>query len=285
MDPHLLRTFVTVAEHASFSAAATHLGYTQSAVSQHIAALEADLGTQLLHRRPVTPTPAGRRLLEHAAPILLRISTARADLQRLAATLPTTLIVAITPLSDVAKALAVVRRLHPGTDVHLTVCPRDAVVAGVADGSFSLGLVDGVAAPSDPLNLAVPLRTTALTHQPLAVALPNNHPLASRTGLSLHDLADARWIDAPDVAAPLTTLRAATDSDAFRCAFTYTGTDLHTLLTLIAAGHGLAVLPASVTTRGVATIPVTTPRLVHRTELLHGALPDAAAAALTAALT
>lgn len=55
MDPHLLRTFVAVARLASFSEAARELGYTQSAVSQHIAALEQDLGAPLLTRRPVAP--------------------------------------------------------------------------------------------------------------------------------------------------------------------------------------------------------------------------------------
>ncbi|WP_143576788.1 LysR family transcriptional regulator, partial [Streptomyces acidiscabies] len=85
MDPHLLRTFVAVARLASFSEAARELGYTQSAVSQHIAALEQDLGAPLLTRRPVTPTPAGDRLLEHAKPLLLRLDAARADVARIAA--------------------------------------------------------------------------------------------------------------------------------------------------------------------------------------------------------
>lgn len=82
MDPHLLRTFVAVVEHRSFSAAAQALGYTQSAVSQHIAALENDLGTRLVERRPVGPTTAGERLMEHAAPLLLRLNAARADVAR-----------------------------------------------------------------------------------------------------------------------------------------------------------------------------------------------------------
>ncbi|MEV4899554.1 LysR family transcriptional regulator, partial [Nonomuraea sp. NPDC055795] len=66
MDSRLLRTLVRVAGLGSFSAAAEELGYTQSAVSQQIAALEADLGLPLLRRRPVELTEAGARLLEHA---------------------------------------------------------------------------------------------------------------------------------------------------------------------------------------------------------------------------
>ncbi|MEV5966617.1 LysR family transcriptional regulator [Kribbella sp. NPDC051952] len=288
MDPHLLRTFVAVAEHGSFSAAADHLGYTQSAVSQHIAALEHDLGTPLLRRRPVVPTPSGERLLEHAGPILLRLDAARADIRRTIADPPGTLTIAASPLaaaSRLAAALREVRRTRPGTEVAVTVCGREAVVQGVAAAEFDLGLVDGVAAPSDPLRLsdAGPVRTSAVAHEDLVAALPTDHPLAGRRGLALNDLADARWIDAPDLGAPLSTLRAATGSDAFRPALTYTGTDLQTLLTLVMAGHGLTVLPRSAATP-VAAVPVTTPRLVHRIELLHGHLDAPAGAALAAAL-
>ncbi|WP_328997380.1 LysR family transcriptional regulator [Kribbella sp. NBC_00709] len=293
MDPHLLRTFVTVAECGSFSAAAERLGYTQSAVSQHISALENDLGTPLLRRRPVVPTPSGERLLEHAAPILLRLDAARADVRRAVTAPPTTLTLATTPLaagsgrSVLSVALRQVRRVHPGTEVTLTVCGRDEVVEGVAAGTFALGLVDGVAAPSDPLRLSdtVRLRTSPVAHDDLIVALPNDHPLAGRRGLSLKDLADARWIDAPDIATPLPVLRTTTGSNGFRPAFTYTGTDVHTLLTLIADGHGLAVLPRSTEAPHLAAVPLTGPRLVHRTELLHGHLSEPAAAALAAALS
>ena len=52
-------------------------------MSQQIAALENDLKVPLLHRRPVTPTEAGARLLEHAEPILLRLDAARADVTRM----------------------------------------------------------------------------------------------------------------------------------------------------------------------------------------------------------
>ncbi|MFF0269530.1 LysR family transcriptional regulator [Kribbella sp. NPDC004536] len=287
MDPHLLRTFVTVAERGSFSAAATQLGYTQSAVSQHIAALETDLGTPLLRRRPVVPTPAGERLLEHAGPLLLRLDAARADVRRTVSAPPSTLTLAASPLAaaSLVGLLAEVRRTHPGTEITLTVCGRSDVVAGVAAGTFALGATDGIAAPMDPLHLsdAVQLLTTPLAHEDLVIALPPNHPLTR--GVSLQELVDARWIDAPDLAAPLPALRAAAGSDALRPAFTYNGTNLHTLHTLIAAGHGLAVLPRSAAAQELATVPLTSPRLVHRTELLHGHLTEPAAEALAAALS
>ena len=91
VEAQLLRTFVAVARLGSFSAAAVELGYTQAAVSQQIAALESELKTQLLNRRPVGPTEAGARLLEHAGPILLRLDAARADVARMTSTPAATL--------------------------------------------------------------------------------------------------------------------------------------------------------------------------------------------------
>lgn len=105
MDPHLLRTFVTVVRLGSFSAAATELGYTQAAVSQQIATLETDLKVTLLTRRPVTPTEAGARLLEHADPILLRLDAARADMDRLALAPQGRLDVGLTPFAGGAVNL------------------------------------------------------------------------------------------------------------------------------------------------------------------------------------
>lgn len=261
MDPHLLRTFVAVVRHRSFSAAAGELGYTQSAVSQHIATLEADLGVPLLTRRPVLPTTAGERLLDHAAPLLLRLDAARADVRRAAAGPPRRLVVAASPLAA-PDAVGHVRG-------SLSVAPRAEVAAGVATGEFDLGFVDGVVAPSDPLHLpaAAGVRAAVVAERPLVVALPPGHPLARRPGLRLDDLVDARWIDAPETAAPLGDLRAAIGSDGLRAATSYSGTDAATLPALVAAEHGLAVLP-----EGAAPgVPLAWPKLVHRVERLSPA--------------
>ncbi|MEU6506343.1 MULTISPECIES: LysR family transcriptional regulator [unclassified Streptomyces] len=280
MDPHLLRTFVTVARLASFSEAARELGYTQSAVSQHIAALEQDLGAPLLTRRPVTPTTAGERLLEHAGPLLLRLDAARADVARMAAAPQHGLTLATTPTGLGPAVLAAL----PPAGVTVRVLARAEIPAAVATGTADLGLVDGPAAPSDPLRLpdVAPLTTHGVAEEPVSVLLPAGHPLAGRAGLRLGDLADARWLDAPDAALPLAALRAANGGGALRSALRYEGTDLHTVTALAAAGHGLVLLPRSAATAvpGTTAVPLTAPRLVHRTELLHGGAPGPAAAEL-----
>ncbi|MCX5504975.1 LysR family transcriptional regulator [Streptomyces sp. NBC_00053] len=292
MDPHLLRTFVAVVEHRSFSAAAQALGYTQSAVSQHIAALENDLGTRLVERRPVGPTAAGERLMEHASPLLLRIDAARADVARVGRTHTAALTLACSPAAltpRVAGDLARLRTDTAGLAVDVEVLGRAAVAQAVLTGAADLGLIDGAAAPSDPLPMpdTGPVTGLAVAEGPLAVLLPTDHPLAHRRTLRLFDLADAHWIDAPDTAVPLAQLRAAANTDGFRPHLTYHGTDVHGLGTLVAAGHGLAALPLSLAPAlpGTAGIRLSAPRLVHRTEVLHPRAPSAVAQALVAALT
>ncbi|MFI9360708.1 LysR family transcriptional regulator [Kitasatospora sp. NPDC053057] len=287
VDPQQLRTFATVARLASFSEAARELGYTQSAVSQQIAALEADLGTALLVRRPVGPTVAGRRLLEHAVPLLVRLEAARADVARLAGAPSARLVLGATPLAvgaALGRALGEVRRAYPQVEPVVRVLAQDVLAARVATGEVDLALIDGLAAPSDPLPLPEvgPLTTVAVDEQPVAVALPAGHPLAGRTGLALADLSAARWLDAPDLAPTAARLRAATGTDGFRPATRYRGTDLHGLLALVATGHGLTLLPEPVVARapGVDHAPIAAPRLVHRTELVHGSLPEGPAALL-----
>jgi DNA-binding transcriptional LysR family regulator len=309
VDPHLLRTFVTVVRLGSFSAAATELGYTQAAVSQQIATLETDLKITLLTRRPVTPTEAGARLLEHAGPILLRIDAARADLRRMTQTPAATLVVGVTPLATMARGglvpgeggmvavgLAAVRQRMPRTDVTVRLGSRPAVATGVARGELDIGLIDGLAAPGDSLPVLAPLSAIGVGESELGIVVPADHPLAGRAGLRLADLVDARWIDAPDVA-PLSDVRRVAGTEGFRAALRYEGTDILSLVALAAAGHGLTLVPAWVAgaregagvkevagAGRIVAVRVTDPQVVHRVEVIHGTLRMGSAAAELAAL-
>src|SRR5438309_838867 len=150
VEAQLLRTFVAVARLGSFSAAASELGYTQAAVSQQIAALENDLKTQLLNRRPVTTTEAGARLLEHAEPILLRLDAARADVMRMTKTPPATLLVGVTPLAGASSALGTalsdLRHRVPRLDIAVHTRNRQEIATAIARGELDLALTDGLIA-------------------------------------------------------------------------------------------------------------------------------------------
>jgi DNA-binding transcriptional LysR family regulator len=112
-------------------------------------------------------------------------------------------------------------------------------------------------------------KATGVAESPAVVAVPARHPLARRAAVELSDLADAYWIDAPEVA-PYTRLPV----DGLRASLRYDGADVAVLAGLVAAGHGLAVLPEPVVAAhaGLVAVPISAPRLVHRVELLR--IPD-----------
>ena len=187
------------------------------------------------------------------------------------------------------KLFAVLRRLleHAGP-ILLRLDAARAEVARMA-APPPAQLVFGLAPLAMTELAASALASIRPSHPRLAVTLQviGREALASRAALRLEDLADARWLDAPDTGMPLADLRAATGSDGFRAAFRYEGTDVRTLLALAAAEHGLTVLPRPVVDAapGVTGIPLSWPPLVHRTEIIRGASGGVAAAAIAAAIT
>jgi len=117
------------------------------------------------------------------------------------------------------------------------------------------------------------------------VVLPAGHPLAARRTLRLQDLSDARWIEADNVAPPLTEVRRHAGTEGFKPAFRYAGTDVLTLIALAAAGHGLTLLPRSLlSNRDITSVQVAQPRLSHRVELIHAAIQKRSPAAALAAI-
>nr|WP_261574687.1 LysR substrate-binding domain-containing protein [Frankia gtarii] len=176
-------------------------------------------------------------------------------------------------------------------------------------------LADVLAASGDPLRLPEvgPIRAVGIAANPVAVILPRGHPLARRTGLRLADLVDARWIDAPEIANSVADLRVVTGELRFRSQLRYDGADVAGLLALIAAGHGLGLLPRSLLAPGPLLapagggdrhhdrhdgdrdgsgafradpggVPLVGPAPELRTELLRTGRPGPAALALTRAL-
>src|SRR5918995_188082 len=122
LDVRRLRVLREVAACGSFSAAADSLAYTQSAVSQQIAALEREAGTTLVERsaRGVRLTDAGRTLVEHADVILARLADAEAELEAIAGLRGGRLRLAAFPSAGSTIAPAAIARFraqHPDVDI------------------------------------------------------------------------------------------------------------------------------------------------------------------------
>ena len=224
------------------------------------------LGRQLVGRH--REREVVERLLEHAGPLLLRLDAARADVLRMADAPEHGVTLAAAPTALTARVLAAL----PAAGVTLRVLPRGEIPAAVATAEADLALVDGLAAPSDPLRLpdVAPLTAHGVGEQPVRVLLPSAHPLAHRPGLRLADLADARWLDAPDAGLPLAQLRAANGGHGFRPALRYDGTDVRTLTALAAAGHGLTLLPESASDAPGPSMPVFAKAIEDEVDFLNG---------------
>jgi DNA-binding transcriptional LysR family regulator len=147
---HLL-ALQAVADERSFGRAATRLGFTQSAVSQQIAALERIIGEPVFDRpggpRPVELTPAGRVLYDHASAILERLERADDDLARLRAgeagrlVIGTFQSVSVRVLPDL---LSIVRAERPGVDMRVVEEDENdllvgRLMAGELDATFLVG--------------------------------------------------------------------------------------------------------------------------------------------------
>jgi DNA-binding transcriptional LysR family regulator len=273
MELRELRTLVVVARTGSFTSAAAELGYTQSAVSQQVQSLEHEVGQVLLARRPVRPTPAGARLIEHAHRILMRVDVARSELANIGGD-ELMLRVAAAPLAvpaHLAGALRLIRRSLPSVRISVRSSRAASAVAALAAGEVEVALVDGISAPENPLALAEPglLASIGLIEENLLVVLPEGHPMASRRWIDLAMLADAPWVAGVEHLVKTAAPPGLGDGDG-RSFAVREPADLTLLLTLVAADHGTALVPASVPMlpAGVVTVPLRRPPLVHRTEVL-----------------
>ena len=192
-----LEVLDALARLGSFSKAADALDYTQSAVSQHIAALERETGATLVERgiRPVALTDAGQQLLEDVLPALQHLARAEARLQELTQLRAGRVRVGAFPsahASVVPKAFAAFRRSHPQVEVVLEeVEPSDAVPM-LRAGRLDVAVVYTVHGRPDAF--APPIALQLAGDDPLVLAVPPDHRLARRRAVGIAELAGESWI-------------------------------------------------------------------------------------------
>jgi DNA-binding transcriptional LysR family regulator len=246
LSPARLQVLREVVRRGSFSAAAESLSYTQSAVSQAIARLEAETGAPLLvrDRRGVRPTAAGETLVEHANTILGQIDAAEADLDAVLGVRAGRLRVASFPSAGATLmplAVALFRERHPGVALSLAEGEPEDIAPRVRAGELDLALLFEF--PSVRERPGAGLRTVQLLEDPMDVALPAEHHLAAKAALRLPDLSDEDWVQ---TSAPSPCSRHVVRlclGAGFEPRVTFESDDYETVQGLVAAGVGVALIP------------------------------------------
>jgi len=192
-SPTGLRVLREVAQAGSFSAAAANLGYTQSAVSRQVAALEAVAGRRLFDRSRtgVALTPAGARLLERAVRILAELDAARREA---AGAEPDAGPVRLGAFASAVAGL--VPRALAATDVRVTVREGTTpqLTRALRAGTLDLALLAQQPPFRPPDGESPPLELTTLSERELVLAVPASHPFAGRKAVEVSELHGQVWV-------------------------------------------------------------------------------------------
>jgi DNA-binding transcriptional LysR family regulator len=240
-----LQVFRTVLSHGSFSGAAQSLAYTQSAVSQAIGRLEAEVGAQLIvrDRRGVRPTAAGAALAAHAETLLAQASAAEAELAAVLGLRAGTLRLASFPSAGatlIPHAVARFRAEHPGVALSLSEGEPEEIAPRLRAGEFDLALLFEFPGAG---RWARGLKPTRLLDDPMHVALPAAHPLAAQEPLSLADLHAEEWVQtAPESPCARHVVHSCREA-GFEPRVSFETDDYETVQGLVAAGVGVALIP------------------------------------------
>jgi DNA-binding transcriptional LysR family regulator len=241
-----LRVLREVAAQGSFSAAADALDYTQSAVSQAVATLEAEVGATLIERdrRGLRPTAAGAALVEHANGILARLEAAEEDMAAILGVRRGRLRMASFPTAGATLmplAIAQFRARHPDVELSLAEGEPEEIAPRLRGGEFDIALlfdfpgVDGSAVDG--------LSTVDLLDDPMHVAMPPSHRLARKRALRLEDLRGESWVQTSAASPCARHVVRCCHAAGFEPAVSFESDDYQTVQGLVAAGVGVALVP------------------------------------------
>ena len=267
-DVQRLRALALVLDLGSISAAASVLGYTQSAVSQQLAALEREVGTALVDRsqRPLRATHAGASLRPHVERVLAALGGAEAAVEDLHGGTPRLRLAAFPSAlsSFVPTAVRDLRRTHSQLVVQVLQLETREAVERLRGGDADLAVVHHIPGVAVPETAGLQRRRLLVDH--LYVVVPEGHRLARRDAVSVTDL-EAEPLILPRRDTPAGRFRSLVEHLCAQAGFeprvAYELDDLPAAQAFVAAGiavvpmHGLilATLPPGATARPLAERP------------------------------
>jgi LysR family transcriptional regulator, hydrogen peroxide-inducible genes activator len=242
-----LRYLVALADTRHFGKAADRCAVSQPTLSAQLKKLEDYLGVMLVERQPrnVTLTPVGERIVERARRVLQDcddiVELARASRDPLAGSLRVGFIPTLGPylLPLIAGPL---RKQLPKLQLMLYEHQTEPLLAQLRAGALDLGILAlGVDTEG--------VETRELGHEAFTVAVPSNHPLAKRAAVQMDDLIDQTLLLLEDGHCLRAHALEACSHVRTHESGDFRATSLETLRQMVAAGHGITLLP-ELATRG-----------------------------------
>jgi DNA-binding transcriptional LysR family regulator len=247
IELRLFRYFVAVAEALHFTRAAESLGMAQPPLSQQIKKLENEMGVQLFRRsqRKVELTEAGEVFLEQARRTLRTAEQAVEDARRAAAGRAGRLAIGMVSSATYEDLIAAVvlrfRVQCPNVELVLQELTTPQQIRLLHTREIQVGFIRP---PIQDLAIALEM----VKREPLLVALPAAHPLAERKQVPIAALATEPWVTLPsDLGMGFYNLVMSLCREAgFTPKVSQVATQIHTMISLVAAGLGVTLVPASV---------------------------------------
>lgn len=260
-----LNYFVTVAAELHFGRAAEILHIAQPALSQQIRQLETDLGLQLFERttRRVSLTAAGSALLPHARHLLVTAQGVARAAGELRAGQRGNLRIGFVDSAAyefVPRFLHRFRQASPLVTLDLHTMSSDEQAAALLAGRIDIGIARVT------LDHA-PLQATVVDDEPLVAAVPSAHRLADEPSIRLSELRDDEFVGFAREQSPTlhARLRAMLAPHGVSYSPTIEATEYTTILGLVAAGEGVAIVPAGVQSLrlgGLAFVAISDPEAI-----------------------
>ena len=245
LDVKRLKVLHEVARQGSFSAAAEALSYTQSAISQQIAALERETGSTLVDRgaRGIRMTDAGEALVRPADGILTRITDAEAELEAIAGLRGGRVRVASFATAGstfVPHAIATFHEQYPAVEISLKESDPEESVPALKGGQLDIAILFEPHGAGDLGDM----EKVHLLEDPMSVVLPENHPLASKAKIRLKDLESEAWVQTTSSCPCSIIVAEECRAAGFEPRVAFESDDYLTVQGLVAAGVGVAMIPS-----------------------------------------
>ncbi|WP_369348338.1 LysR substrate-binding domain-containing protein [Stenotrophomonas sp. JAG2] len=249
IETRLLQQFIAVAEELHFNRAAERLHMAQPPLSQAIRRLEGLVGAPLFERtnRSVALTPAGAAFLETARRTVQSLEEGVAQTRRVAQGIEghlTLTFINIAPYVPLLRVLRTFRQANPGITFTMREATTQEQINALEQGRADIAFMRAPGTTTPHLRLA------AVLNEPICVALPVGHRLGASPTVDLASLRDEAF-----VASPRTLGKGFHDQLISLCQgagfvpdIVQHGRQMQTLIALVAAGFGIALLPASLAT-------------------------------------